>query len=72
MDVPQIRSSPYCAQLRSKKFYFLQRPPMEEEDLADGSGHCWCLKTMHAQGPDGDAVEPADCQAGRACFESIL
>ena len=65
-------TSPYCIHLRSKKSYFLRRPPMEEADLVDGSGHCWCLKTMLVRGPDGAPVEPSDCRSGRLCFESIL
>jgi hypothetical protein len=67
-----IRVSPFCLHLRSKKSYFLREPPLEEGDLLDGSGHCWCQKTMLALGPDGDAAVPSDCRAGRACFQSIL
>jgi hypothetical protein len=67
-----MRVSPFCAHLRTKKAYFLREPALEEEDLLDASGHCWCLKTMLALGPDGEPVLPSDCRAGRACFESIL
>ncbi len=66
------RVSPFCAQLRSKKSYFLRGAPLSESDLLDGSGHCWCRKTMLALGPDGEAVHPSDCRAGRACFEAVL
>jgi len=67
-----IRVSPFCMHLRSKKSYFLRGPALEEADLLDGSGHCWCRKTMLALGPDGEAAVPSDCRAGRACFEAVL
>lgn len=71
-DPRPLPPSPFCIHLRSKKSYFLRVPPAEEKDLLDGSGHCWCLKTMLVLGPDGGPVEPAGCRAGRPCFESIL
>jgi hypothetical protein len=58
--------------LQSKKAYFLAGPPMAEDELLDGSGHCWCRKTMGVLGPDGEMAQPSDCRAGRACFETIL
>jgi hypothetical protein len=67
-----VGASPFCRHLRSKKSYFLRRPPETEADLLDGSGHCWCLRTMIVLGPDGRPVEPAECRSGRPCFESIL
>jgi hypothetical protein len=70
--VPAVRSSPFCVHLWSKKAFFLKAPPMAERDLLDGSGHCWCRRTMQAVGPDGEVVDPAECRAGRACFQSIL
>ena len=33
--------SPYCHDLITKKRWFLDRPPLEERDLLDGSGACW-------------------------------
>ena len=65
-------SSPFCADLQTKKLYFLDGPAASEEELLDGSGHCWCLRTMQSLGPDGEPVDPAGCRAGRACFRSIL
>ena len=69
---PAFRTSPFCGRLRSKKSYFLHAPPMDEDDLLDGSSHCWCARTMQALGPDDDAVSPQGCRAGRVCFEPIL
>jgi hypothetical protein len=63
--------SPFCARLRSKKFYFLRTPPREVSDILDGSGRCWCQRTMDALGPDGRPVDPEDCQNGRRCYESF-
>jgi len=66
-----IPASPFCIHLRTKKSYFLRGPALEAADLEDGSGYCWCRKTMLALGPDGEPVSPSDCRAGRACFETI-
>lgn len=70
-DDAALALSPFCTQLQSKKLYFLGRPPLTERDVLDASRHCWCRRTMQALGPDGEAVDPADCQNGRTCFEPI-
>lgn len=61
--------SPFCAHLRTKKYYFLGRPPMDASDLLDASNHCWCAKTCVLLGPDDDPAHPDDCVQGRACFQ---
>ena len=65
-------SSPYCREIRSKKYYFLQEMPTEEHHLRDGSNHCWCLRTMQVVGPDGEMVRPENCTAGRSCYRSLF
>ncbi len=69
---PALNISPFCVHILSKKTYFLRGPPMEESDILDGSRSCWCRRTMHILGPDGEVVHPEECRAGRSCFESIL
>ena len=64
--------SPFCKHLTAKKSYFSELPPRTEEELVDGSNHCWCAKTQLALGPDRDVVGPQDCCEGRTCFEPIL
>lgn len=64
-----LRLSPYCSRLRSKKLCFAERPPQREDEIVDGSGRVWCQRTMMTIGPDGALVDPADCGAQRACFE---
>ena len=66
MEQPRI--SPYCSKLRSKKLCFAEGPPQSEDDILDGSGRVWCQRTMMAVGPDGDLVDPEDCQSARGCF----
>ena len=61
----------YCLRLRSKKLYSASAPPRTREDVLDGSGHCWCTRTMMALGPDDERVDPDRCRAGRECFESL-
>jgi hypothetical protein len=68
---PAPQRSPICADLRSKKYYFLQAPPMTSEDVLDASNDCWCERSHDRVGPDKDLVHPDDCRAGRACFRSL-
>jgi hypothetical protein len=64
--------SPFCRELRSKKYYFLQEMPTETHHMMDGSGHCWCRKTMQILGPDGEMVRAEDCTSGRSCYKSLF
>jgi hypothetical protein len=65
-------NSPYCREIRSKKYYFLQEMPTEEHHLSNGSTPCWCQRTMQVVGPDGEIVRPRDCTAGRSCYRSLF
>jgi hypothetical protein len=65
-------NSPYCRELRSKKYYFLPGVPTVEKDLLDGSNHCWCRHTSQAIGPDGELVQPVDCSPSRKCYRSLF
>lgn len=65
-------NSPFCREIRSKKYYFLQEMPTETHHLRDGSNYCWCQRTMQAVGPDGEMVRPEDCKAGRSCYRSLF
>ena len=69
--VPVV-NSPFCREIRSKKYYFLQEMPTEVHHLRDASNHCWCLRTMQVFGPDGELVRPEDCAAGRTCYRSLF
>ncbi len=68
MAETRITVSPFCACLKSKKIYFLERPPQSEKDVLDGSARVWCQKTMDAIGADGEIVDPVDCRERRSCF----
>lgn len=65
-------NSPFCRDIRSKKYYFLQEMPTEIHHLRDASNHCWCQRTVQAFGPDGELVRPEDCNADRACYKSLF
>lgn len=65
----ETRISPFCAHLRTKKYFFLETPPVEDDDILDASGRSWCNHTQEALGPDGEMVSPQDCRRGRRCFE---
>ncbi len=60
--------SPFCTDLRSKKYYFLSKPALVPADILDASNDCWCARTQMRLGPDDDGVNPTDCCAGRSCF----
>ena len=68
----EVVNSPYCCEIRSKRFFFLREMPTEEHHLKDGSNHCWCRVTMKVYGPDGELTRPSDCVAGRSCYRSLF
>lgn len=72
MDAENPLASPFCAHLRSKKYYFQDAAPRTNEDILDASNWCWCAKTCTFLGPDDDVVHPDACRAGRACFRALF
>ena len=64
--------SPFCSELRSKKFYMLQGIATEAAEYMDGSNSIWCFKTQLPVGPDGGKVCTEKCVAGRGCYQSAL
>lgn len=69
---PMVVMSPFCRELRSKKYFFLQEMPTEIHDIRDASNHCWCRQTVQVFGPDGELVRPEDCNASRGCYRSLF
>ena len=67
-----IINTPFCGDLRSKKFFLLDQIATKAEDYLDPSGHCWCYHTQQVVGPDGNIVAPEDCVPGRSCYRSAL
>ena len=67
-----ILQTPFCGDLRSKKFFMLDTIPTEPEHYYDPSGHCWCYHTQQSVGVDGNQVMPEDCRPGRGCYRSAL
>lgn len=64
--------SPFCGQLRSKKFFMLDRLATSAEDYIDAANHVWCCETQEVIGPDNRRVSPENCTAGRACYSSAF
>ena len=67
-----VLQTPFCGELRSKKFYLRDTLPVSQEDFLDSFGHVWCYHTQLPVGPDGVRVHPGDCTPGRACYRSAL
>jgi hypothetical protein len=67
---PDGVKSPFCRDLRSKRYYFLQEMPTEEHHFLDASRQCWCRRTMQAIGPDGERAIPRNCKPDRGCYLS--
>jgi len=67
-----VLQTPFCGELRSKKFYLRDTLPVSEEDFLDSFGHVWCYHTQLPVGPDGAVVHPSECKPGRACYRSAL
>lgn len=72
IEQEEIVTSPFCRELRSKKYYFLQEMPTEEQHLLDVTNHCWCSRTMQAIGPDGERAHASDCKPDRPCYRSLF
>jgi hypothetical protein len=64
--------TPFCGDLRSKKYFMMDAIPTEAEHFLDPSGHCWCYHTQQPIGPDGHQVAPERCGVGRRCYRSAL
>jgi hypothetical protein len=64
--------SPFCGELRSKKFFMLNKMPTEAAHYLDDADHCWCYVTQQVIGPDGGKVHPQQCTSGRGCYKSAL
>jgi hypothetical protein len=64
--------SPFCASLRSKKFFMMDQLATDASHYLDGSNHCWCRETQLVIGPDDGRVHPTRCVPGRACYRSAL
>ncbi len=69
---PDLSITPFCGDLRSKKFYMLATLPTKPDDFYDPSGHCWCYHTQQPVGPDGELVMPERCGPNRNCYRSAL
>ena len=64
--------SPFCGQLRSKKYFMLDRLATSADDYIDGANHVWCCETQEVIGPDNSRVSPENCTPGRACYVSAV
>jgi hypothetical protein len=67
-----VLKTPFCGDLRSKKFYMRDAIPTCAEDYIDSSGHTWCYNTQMPLGPDGMHATPHECGPDRACYRSAL
>lgn len=64
--------SPFCGNLRSKKYFMLDRLATSAEDYIDSANHVWCCETQEVIGPDNRRVEPQQCTPGRTCYSSAV
>jgi hypothetical protein len=67
-----VHNTPFCGDLRSKKYYLLDGVAKKAEEYLDDSGHCWCYHTQVVVGPDHNIVMPERCVPGRSCYRSAL
>ena len=68
----EVLQTPFCGELRSKKFYLRDQLASSAEDYIDGSGHIFCYLTQMPIGPDGCAAHPDNCGPDRVCYRSAL
>lgn len=67
-----VINTPFCAELRSKKFYIHNHIFTTAEEYYDQSGHIFCYHTQLPVGPDGHRVEAEACTPDRGCYRSAL
>ena len=68
----QVLPTPFCGDLRSKKYYMRDEILTDAEEYHDASGHTWCYHTQMPIGPDGLRAAPEYCGPGRRCYRSAL
>ena len=68
----QVLQTPFCGDLRSKKYYMRDEILSNAEDYHDASGHTWCYHTQMPIGPDGLRAAPEYCGPDRRCYRSAL
>lgn len=57
-----------CSFLRYKQMYYV---PGREDAKPECHSTCyWCVKTLFALGPDGEAADEESCRTGWSCFEA--
>ncbi|MCK6623331.1 MAG: hypothetical protein HUU32_20180 [Calditrichaceae bacterium] len=69
---PDHPDLPICKFLRTKASYV---PDLRNEHYMKRHhpyDQYYCLKTLHAVGPDDSSVCPQDCTPGRVCFQPLL
>ncbi len=69
---PEVLKTPFCGDLRSKKYYMYDQILTEAEDYHDASGHTWCYNTQIPIGPDGQRAAPEYCTPDRSCYRSAF
>jgi hypothetical protein len=67
-----VLQTPFCGDLRSKKYYMRDAILTSAEEYHDASGHTWCYHTQMPIGPDGLSVSPEQCGPDRGCYRSAL
>ena len=68
----EVLPTPFCGDLRSKKYYLRDEILTNAEDYHDGSGHTFCYHTQMPIGPDGARAAPEYCTPDRKCYRSAL
>jgi hypothetical protein len=67
-----VIQTPFCGDLRSKKYFMRDEILTNAEDYHDASGHTWCYHTQMPIGPDGNRAAPEYCTPSRRCYRSAL
>jgi len=68
----EVLKTPFCGDLRSKKYFMSEQILTEAEDYHDASGYTWCYNTQMPIGPDGSRAAPEYCGQGRSCYRSAF
>ncbi len=63
-------AQPVCRYLRTKSFYTAEKNEKTLTEESPGRAF-WCVRSVSGIGPDDQVVGPTECNAERACFETV-
>jgi hypothetical protein len=69
----RLEADPFlCRHLRAKNWFAPDAFGQGDPRRSPSTAQYWCLRTLRANGPDGDLAVPEECTDERICFEAAV